>query len=126
MTRVLIIGGGGVPMDKVGSFNPALMVHGEQGIELFDEIPPDGEIESTGECTAIWDKGNAAVVEFESTSINTATGKPLQRRAVRKRRGRDPRRTGPAAVRVVRIPGLPSRSMCRFVTRVTWPARRVK
>lgn len=76
-TFAVIIGGGGTPFDKIGSFNPALMVHGEQGIELFDEIPPDGEIESTGECTAIWDKGNAAVVEFESTSINTATGKPL-------------------------------------------------
>ena len=35
-------GGGGAPLGKVGSFNPALMVHGEQGIELLDEIPPDG------------------------------------------------------------------------------------
>ena len=33
-------------MNKVGSFNPALMVHGEQGIELLGEIPADGEIES--------------------------------------------------------------------------------
>jgi acyl dehydratase len=76
-TFAVIIGGGGTPMNKVGSFNPAMMVHGEQGIELLDEIPPDGEIESVGECTAIWDKGSAAVLEFESTSTNTATGKPL-------------------------------------------------
>ena len=76
-TFAVIIGGGGIPMDKVGSFNPALMVHGEQGIELYDEIPADGEIESVGECTAIWDKGSAAVLEFESTSTNLATGKPL-------------------------------------------------
>jgi len=76
-TFAVIIGGGGSPMDKVGTFNPALMVHGEQGIELFDEIPTDGEIESVGECTAIWDKGSAAVLEFESTSTNVATGKPL-------------------------------------------------
>lgn len=76
-TFAVIIGGGGMPMDKVGSFNPALMVHGEQGIELYDEIPPDGEIESVGEVTAIWDKGNAAVLEFASTSTNLATGKPL-------------------------------------------------
>jgi acyl dehydratase len=53
------------------------MVHGEQGIELFDEIPPDGEIESVGECTGIWDKGSAAVLEFESTATNVKTGKPL-------------------------------------------------
>ena len=76
-TFAVIIGGGGMPMDKIGSFNPALMVHGEQGIELFDEIPTEGEIESVGECTAIWDKGSAAVLEFESTATNVATGKPL-------------------------------------------------
>lgn len=76
-TFAVIIGGGGIPMDQIGSFNPALMVHGEQGIELFDEIPPDGEIESVGEVTAIWDKGSAAVLEFESTSTNVATGLPL-------------------------------------------------
>jgi acyl dehydratase len=76
-TFAVIIGGGGIPMDKIGSFNPALMVHGEQGIELFGEIPPDGEIESVGEVTAIWDKGSAAVLEFESTSTNVATGMPL-------------------------------------------------
>ena len=38
-TFAVIIGGGGIPMNKVGSFNPALMVHGEQGIELLAEIP---------------------------------------------------------------------------------------
>ena len=76
-TFAVIIGGGGAPWDKIGSFNPALMVHGEQGIELFDAIPADGEIESTGECTAMWDKGSAAVIEFESTSINVATNQPL-------------------------------------------------
>jgi acyl dehydratase len=78
-TFAVIIGGGGVPMAKVGSFNPALMVHGEQGIELLDEIPAHGEIESVGEVTAIWDKGNAAVLEFTTESTNVATGKPLLR-----------------------------------------------
>ncbi len=76
-TFAVIIGGGGSPWDKVGSFNPALMVHGEQGIELFGAIPPEGEIESTGTCVGIWDKGSAGVLEFESTSVNTATGEPL-------------------------------------------------
>ncbi|MFU8816357.1 MAG: MaoC/PaaZ C-terminal domain-containing protein [Pseudomonadales bacterium] len=76
-TFAVIIGGGGIPMDKIGSFNPMLMVHGEQGIELLGEIPPDGEIESVGEVTAIWDKGSAAVLEFESTSTDLASGKPL-------------------------------------------------
>lgn len=76
-TFAVIIGGGGVPMDKIGSFNPALMVHGEQGIELYDAIPASGEIESTGTITGIWDKGSAGVLEFESLATNLATGKPL-------------------------------------------------
>ncbi|GIT40003.1 MAG: hypothetical protein Ct9H300mP8_11990 [Gammaproteobacteria bacterium] len=38
-TFAVIIGGGGAPMNKIGSFNPTMMVHGEQGIELLDEFP---------------------------------------------------------------------------------------
>jgi acyl dehydratase len=78
-TMAVVLGGGGVPFDKLGSFNPALMLHGAQGIELFDEIPPDGEIESTGRIAAIWDKGKAASVDLVSDSVNVATGKPLFR-----------------------------------------------
>tara|TARA_R110002072_G_scaffold89232_6_gene200054 strand:+ start:51193 stop:52029 length:837 start_codon:yes stop_codon:yes gene_type:complete len=78
-TFAVIIGGGGIPMDKVGSFNPALMVHGEQGIELLGEIPAAGEIESIGEVTGIYDKGSAAVLEFSSESTNVATGEVLLR-----------------------------------------------
>ena len=76
-TFAVIIGGGGTPMGKVGSFNAAMMVHGEQGFELFDEIPPDGELESTGKIVGIYDKGSAAVLEFEAEAVNKATGKPL-------------------------------------------------
>ena len=76
-TMAVILGGGGVPMDKAGTFNPALMVHGTEGIELYGEIPPEGEIESVGEITGIWDKGKAGVIEFESTATLVATGKPL-------------------------------------------------
>ena len=42
-TMAVVLGGGGIPFDKLGSFNAALMLHGGQGIELFDEIPPDGD-----------------------------------------------------------------------------------
>ncbi len=78
-TFAVIIGGGGVPMSAAGTFNPALMVHGEQGIELLGEIPPDGEIESVGEITGIYDKGSAAVLAFSSESKNVATGEVLLR-----------------------------------------------
>jgi len=76
-TMAVILGGGGAPMNKIGSFNPALLVHGEESIELFDEIPPEGEIESVGRIAAMWDKGSGAVVELESESTLVSTGKPL-------------------------------------------------
>jgi len=78
-TMAVVLGGGGVPFSKIGTFNPALMLHGGQGIELLDEIPAEGEIESTGSIGAIWDKGKAASVELLSESVNVATGKPLFR-----------------------------------------------
>jgi len=78
-TFAVIVGGGGIPMKAAGSFNPTLMVHSEQGIELLSEIPAEGEIESVGECTAIYDKGSAAVLEFTSESKNVATGEVLLR-----------------------------------------------
>lgn len=78
-TMAVVLGGGGVPFDKIGTFNPALMLHGGQGIELLGEIPPEGEIESTGSVGAIWDKGKAASVELLSESVDVATGQPLFR-----------------------------------------------
>ena len=76
-TMAVVLGMGGLPFDKLGTFNAALLLHGAQKIELFDEIPAEGEIESVGTIGAIWDKGKGAVVEMESESINVATGKPL-------------------------------------------------
>ncbi len=78
-TMAVVLGGGGIPFDKLGTFNPAMMLHGAQGIELISEIPPEGEIESTGSIGAIWDKGKAASVEMLSDSVDLATGKLLFR-----------------------------------------------
>lgn len=78
-TMAVVLGGGGVPFDKIGSFNAALLLHGAQGIELFDEIPAEGEVESVGTVAAMWDKGKAASVEMVSDSVDVATGKPLFR-----------------------------------------------
>src|SRR5688500_8633988 len=45
-TFAVIIGGGGAPMRSIGSFNPAMLVHGEQAIELYGPIPTDGTVRS--------------------------------------------------------------------------------
>jgi acyl dehydratase len=76
MAVVLGVGSFGV-MGKIGTFNPAMLVHGEQAIELYDEIPTAGTVSTVGEVTGIWDKGKGAVVVLESLSTDTSTGKPL-------------------------------------------------
>lgn len=74
MAVVLGFGGG---LDKIGDFNPAMLVHGEQSIELHREIPVEGEIETVGEITGIYDKGKGAVVVSESRSTLVSDGQPL-------------------------------------------------
>ncbi len=76
-TMAVILGGGGVPLGKAGEFNPALMVHGTEGIELYREIPAEAELESVGEITGIWDKGKAGVIEMASTATLVETGEKL-------------------------------------------------
>jgi acyl dehydratase len=77
-TTAVVLGAGGFGvMSKIGSFNFAMLVHGEQSIELFDEIPVEGTLSTVAEITGIYDKGKGAVVVSESTSTDVATGKPL-------------------------------------------------
>ena len=77
-TMAVVLGAGGMgAIGKVGSFNMAMLVHGEQGIELFGEIPTEGTVSSTGEITAIYDKGKGAVVELTSQSVLKSTGELL-------------------------------------------------
>ncbi|MET0901654.1 MAG: MaoC family dehydratase, partial [Acidimicrobiales bacterium] len=61
----------------IGSFNPAMLVHGEEGITLHREIPVEGELEAVSEITGIFDKGKGAVVVTESKATLVDTGEPL-------------------------------------------------
>ncbi len=76
-TMAVVLGFGGGAMANIGTFNPAMLVHGEQSIELHREIPVEGEIETVGEVTGIYDKGKGAVVMTESTSTLVSDGQPL-------------------------------------------------
>jgi len=62
---------------KVGSFNPAMLVHGEQGITLHQPLPTDAEFVSTGTITGVYDKGSGAVIASEGTTVDKATGAPI-------------------------------------------------
>jgi acyl dehydratase len=79
-TQAVTLGVGGFgAMAQIGSFNMAMLVHGEQGVELFGEIPTQGTVTTTGEITAIYDKGKGAVVELTSESVLKSTGEVLFR-----------------------------------------------
>ena len=69
-------GGGGV-VAHIGSFNPAMLVHGEQAVELHQPLPVQGQITSVGTITGIYDKGSGAVVAFETKGTDAGTGEPL-------------------------------------------------
>ena len=62
---------------RIGTFNPAMLVHGEQKVVCHREIPAAGEVRSTSEVTAVWDKGKGAVVEVTTTAVSTEDDQPL-------------------------------------------------
>ena len=76
MGVVLGFGASGV-MAAIGEFNWAMLVHGEQAIELHRPLPTEGRVSSVGEITGIWDKGKGAVVETTTVATDVATGEPM-------------------------------------------------
>ena len=62
-------------MSNIGSFNPAMLVHGQQAVTLHRPIPPEGTATLTSKLTDMFDKGKAAVV----VTVNDVTmdGEPL-------------------------------------------------
>jgi acyl dehydratase len=77
-TMAVVLGAGGFgAMATIGSFNPAMLVHGEQAIELFSPIPVKGTVSTVGEVVGIYDKGKGALVVSESVSTDVATGQKL-------------------------------------------------
>src|SRR5829696_4080686 len=75
-TYPVVIPGGGGAMRNIGTFNPAMLVHGEQRVTLHKPIPPDGSATVTSEIVGIYDKGKAAVVASETRAVDPG-GDPL-------------------------------------------------
>jgi acyl dehydratase len=76
MPVVLGAGGGGA-YASIGTFNPAMLVHGEQSVELAREIPVAGELEAVTEVVGVYDKGSGALVVTETTASLVDDGQPL-------------------------------------------------
>lgn len=67
-TQAVVLGDASGAFANIGTFNPAMLVHGEQAIVLHRELPVEGTVVTVGEVTAVWDKGSGAVVEVTSRS----------------------------------------------------------
>ena len=75
-TFPVVIGwGGDSPMRAIGTFNPALLVHGQQAVTLHRPIPVAGTVTLQSKITDMYDKVKAAVVVTETTA--EMDGEPL-------------------------------------------------
>ncbi len=74
---VIAAAGGGGALRAIGTFNFAMLVHGEQAVTLHQPLPVEGSVRSTSTIVGIYDKGSGAVVAIESTSVDPVTDKPM-------------------------------------------------
>ena len=75
-TMVVTIADASGVFSEIGSFNPAMLVHGQQGVTLHRELPVEGAATITSKITGIYDKGKAAVVVSAAEAV-LADGNPL-------------------------------------------------
>src|ERR1700675_3565445 len=75
-TFPVIIGMGAGKMPSFGDINWAMLVHGEQKIEVFGPIPTDGTVVSTTRIVGIYDKGSGALAVMETESKYKDSGRP--------------------------------------------------
>ena len=75
-TFPVVIGWGkGSAMGSIGTFNPALLVHGQQSVTLHRPIPVEGTATLQSEISAMYDKEKAAVVLTTTNAV--LDGEPL-------------------------------------------------
>jgi acyl dehydratase len=71
-----VMGSGGVPL---GDFDPGMLLHGAQTIEVFALLLPEGVGRARWRIAAFHDKGSAAVAVMQCTLEDSASGKVLAR-----------------------------------------------
>jgi acyl dehydratase len=76
-TFPVVVGGGATGLPDIGSFNPAMLVHGEQSVSLHGPLPVEGTVSKVTTIDGIYDKGSGAVLATTTVATDTGTGQPL-------------------------------------------------
>jgi acyl dehydratase len=77
-TMAAVIGAGVAgAISAIGSFDFAMLVHGEQSFVQHREIPVEGSLTATGKIVGIYDKGSGAVIAVDGECVDNATGELL-------------------------------------------------
>ena len=77
-TMAAVIGAGvSGAISAIGSFDFAMLVHGEQSFIQHRELPVEGSLTATGKIVGIYDKGSGAVVAVEGECVDNETGELL-------------------------------------------------
>ena len=77
-TMAAVIGAGvSGAISAIGSFDFAMLVHGEQSFVQHREIPVEGSLTATGKIVGIYDKGSGAVIAVEGECVDNVSGETL-------------------------------------------------
>nr|XP_016432380.1 PREDICTED: enoyl-CoA hydratase 2, peroxisomal-like isoform X1 [Nicotiana tabacum] len=75
----LFVNGVGSEISKIPGlqYDPRLLLHGQQYIEIYKPLPSSGCILNKASVAGLHDKGKAAVIEIEIASYEKESGEPL-------------------------------------------------
>ncbi|MCU1463655.1 MAG: htdY [Acidimicrobiales bacterium] len=65
------------PMARIGTYDPAMVVHAGSSVSAPGPLPPAGSADISGRIAAIWDKGSGALVVLESEGRDPSDGRLL-------------------------------------------------
>jgi acyl dehydratase len=66
-----------LPQGKIGTYDPGMVVHGEQFIELHAPIPVEGSVSLATTITGVYDKGTGAFIVNETLANEVSTGEAM-------------------------------------------------